>query len=262
MLLDPERVEARAKDYKRAEIDSGRFRFEKDLSLLGWLVGRTRIVDAGREGESEPTQTRTRFTDLAGYAPSPRSIARLPNSIWTKLRFRKQPLMAKPAPWLVYDAIAHLESLLTPETRVLEVGGGNSTVWFLHRGVRVTTIESNPTWAELVETRVQSDPDVISPSNLRLIVRRGAEAIDFIDGLPDGSFDIVLIDSIPERVVRGPALRAARPKLKPGGHMVLDNSDSPAHRDALAAMSDKTRTRYSGFTPMRLRVSQTSFWQV
>lgn len=249
-------------DYKRAETDSARFRLEKDRSPFGWLFGRTRIVDSGGEGEPEPTQTRTRFTDLEGHAPSPRSLARLPISIWTKLRFRKEPLMAKPVPWLVYDAIAHLESLLTPETHVLEVGGGNSTVWFLHRGVRVTTIESNPTWAELIETRVRSDPDVRSQSNLGLVVRRGPEAIDLIDGLPDGSFDVVLIDSIPEHTVRGPALRAARPKLKPGGHMILDNSDSPAHRDALAAMSDKTRVRYSGFTPMRLRVSQTSFWQV
>jgi predicted O-methyltransferase YrrM len=170
--------------------------------------------------------------------------------------------MSEPLPWLVYDAISFLEDLVEPQCRVLEIGSGNSTIWFLHRRAQITTLESDAAWAQIVESRVRNDPRIESPSHLNLVNRLGAEAIDFISSLPDQKFDIVLVDSIPERILRGPALRAARPKLKPGGFMILDNSDSPAHRDAVAVMSDKKQIRFSGLTPMRLRVSQTSFWQV
>ncbi len=242
---------------------SNRFKLERDCSLFGRLLGRTWIVDRGAKAEpGAARQTRTRFTDLEGNAPSLRSVAKLHVSAWTKLLFRKQLLMSEPLPWLVYDAISFLEELVEPECRVLEVGGGNSTIWFLQRGARVTSIESDAAWTEAIQFRVRNDPRIESPSRHNLVNRLGAEAIEFIRTLPDQKFDIILIDSIPERIPRGPALQAARPKLKPGGFMILDNSDSPAHRDAVAAMSDRKLLRFSGFTPMRLHVSQTSFWQV
>ncbi len=236
-------------------------KLEKDESFFGQLLGRTWIFDLGA-GENAARKSRTRFTDLDGYSPSPQSVLRLPASIWSKWRHRSQLLMSDPMPWLVYDAISFLEDKVGPDCRILEVGGGNSSIWFLQKGAWVTSFESDELWAEAIKSRVNDDPKIQDPSRHTLVNRAGDDAIEYIAALEDQAFDIALIDSVPERIPRGAALRAARPKLKPGGFMVLDNSDSPAHKDGIEAMADKTLLRFSGFTPMRLRVSQTSLWQV
>ncbi len=234
----------------------------RDFSRVGRILGRSWIVNPSATDARAARRTRTRFTDLEGHAPSLWSIACLPNSVWTKWRSRNKLLMPEPAPWLVHDAISLLKKLVTPGCRVLEVGAGNSTIWFLRRGARVTSIEGDAAWADAIRSRVRSDPKIGSTAEHTLMQCTGDDALRFIRSLPDHKFDIVLIDSVPEHTRRGPALKAARSKVKNGGYMILDNSDDPAHLDGREAMSDRQLQRYSGFGPMRLCVSQTTFWQV
>jgi len=56
------------------------------------------------------------------------------------------PSSIKPRPWLSDDAIAYLESILTPEMHVIEHGSGGSTLWFASRVVTVIAYEHDTDW--------------------------------------------------------------------------------------------------------------------
>ena len=179
-------------DVKLEEDES--FFLEEDESFFGKLIGRTWIFDLGA-GENAARKSRTRFTDLDGYSPSPYSVLRLPASIWSKWRRRSQLLMSDPMPWLVYDAIAFLEDKVGPDCRILEVGGGNSSIWFLQKGAWVTSLESDELWAEAIKSRVRDDAKIQDPSRHTLVNLAGDDAIEYIAALEDQAFDIALIDS-------------------------------------------------------------------
>src|SRR5258705_9406984 len=58
-------------------------------------------------------------------------------------------------PWFSYAAIDFLADHLTPDMDVCEYGSGGSTLFFSRRTRRVTSIEDNPQWFELVTRRLK-----------------------------------------------------------------------------------------------------------
>jgi predicted O-methyltransferase YrrM len=196
---------------------------------------------------------RRRFTDYHGNKPSLYSCVCLPWIFQTWRKRRKSPIIDPPFPMLVMDAIRFLQSVVKPGWRVLELGGGNSTLWFLKRGVQLTTLESSVEWARFIG-RKADHPDlrVVSP----------AEAAAFVDGVPDGQFDLVLVDCKAAVMNRNDAVRAVRSKVRNGGWLMMDNTDAPRFRAAIEIMKDRPRLVFSGFTPMRFVVCQTSAWHM
>ena len=76
------------------------------------------------------------------------------------------------------------------------------------------------------------------------------------------SLDVIFVDSSNGFNNRNINLKNALSKLKNGGWMVLDNSDHPNNWPGGVYMDSMfKRERYTGYTPMGLYVSQTSFWQ-
>ena len=200
-------------------------------------------------------QTLNRFQDWEGNLPSLYSVMRLPYVFRTYIQGRRSYILPKPVPFLVLDAIRRLEDIVRPGMRVLEIGGGNSTLWFLEKGAIVTTFEHDANWAAEIQRAAGAD------AKLSLTVAMGQQAVDLIDKLPDQSFDLSLVDStghIPSAL----CMPSVRRKLKPGGWMVLDNSDMPANWRGVALMADKDREWYAGYSPMALKVGQTSLWQI
>lgn len=215
-----------------------------------------------RHRVSGPSGTRTvygRFQDFDGRSPSLRSIGALPWIAWTFLRFQLRLLSRRPVPYLAFDAITLLKRVVKPDHRVLEVGGGNSTLWFLSRGARVMTVEHDGGWARAItEEAMRRFPAV----RLDVEVKGGADAIGFISGLPDASFDLILIDCLSSVTSRVEAVRAARSKVVPGGWLVLDNSDFPHNKPAVDLMNDRPSRRFTSYAPMGMAVSQTMIWRL
>ena len=56
----------------------------------------------------------------------------------------------RPIPWLTYSAIHQLQKTLRPDDRVVEIGSGNSTLWFAERVAEVRSIETDSEWAQRV----------------------------------------------------------------------------------------------------------------
>lgn len=116
--------------------------------------------------------------------------------------------------------------------KVLEFGGGWSTVWYAARGEIVTTIEHSREWASAIAaTLLQKNVD---GDTATIYVCEGDA---YCYGLKtDERFDLVCVDGIR----RGDCLSKALDLVKPGGLILLDNSNSqemdPAEREATLAI--------------------------
>lgn len=119
-------------------------------------------------------------------------------------------------PMISYRARRVIDGLLTPDTRMVEFGSGHSTPWFAARVGFLLSVEDNPGWFE----RVQGLIAAAGAANVRHELRDGAAYADLSD-IPDASLDFVLVDGTD----REGCVRAGVAKLKPGGHLYLDNSD-------------------------------------
>ena len=146
--------------------------------------------------------------------------------------------------------------------KVLEVGGGNSTLWFLQQGCEVMTIEHDGDWARYIKDFVASELGSTAKNNLHMYVEQGASAIELINTAADDHYDLVLVDCMNKFTWRKECVAAARRKVKAGGWLCLDNSDHPNNWNAVELMHDRKRIRYTGWAPMCSVVTQTSFWQM
>lgn len=146
--------------------------------------------------------------------------------------------------------------------QVLEIGGGNSTLWFLHKGMNVITIETSNEWASAIKGHVRKLVTRNLAKNHHMVIKEGTESIKYIEKMPDGSFDLILVDCANDYTRRSLCLRAARRKVRKGGWLVLDNSDAPINWAGVEMMTDRKRIRFTGYAYMTLGVCQTSCWQM
>lgn len=133
------------------------------------------------------------------------------------------------APWLVPAAIAYLEQELRPEFVGFEWGSGRSTLWFARRVRHITSVEGRRGWFDEV-TRWLAKNDLAERVTLHLAevtsehnfspveIERYAGAIDSVD---DGSLDFIVVDGH----FREACLRRVANKLRPGGLLIIDNTD-------------------------------------
>lgn len=134
-------------------------------------------------------------------------------------------------PWFVMGSITHLEDHVLENPyhplsyRAFEWGSGGSTLWLSQRTQSVVTLEHNQEWFE----STQQELDKYGIQNVQLVLRPLDKGyVEYIDGFPDGHFDIILIDG--RR--RSDCLRHAIPKLRCGGALVLDNSERAEYQEA------------------------------
>lgn len=141
-------------------------------------------------------------------------------------------------PWLAPGAIRWLEENLRPDMHGFEWGSGRSTLWFAGRIAALTSIESDAAWFDQVARKVGEAG--LTNVGLRHIPLEHAAADtyrDDYDPLPanaaaildhaDASLDFVVVDGW----YRPVCARAALPKLRPGGILLIDNTDwrDPPH---------------------------------
>ena len=230
--------------------------------VIDKLLGRTTLEWQCKDGSSESLTAMLRFTDYEGNMPSWYSISRLPFVFKTYLMSRSTPIMRKPIPFLTMDAIKFMDTLIRPGVRVLEIGGGNSSLWFLERGVNLTTYEHDADWGQMIMNEVKSHKEFYHAERFNMQIMKGQEVLTSLKALKDQHFDIVLIDSMNEFTRRTECLDVAKSKVKTGGWMVLDNSDNPANWAADEMMKGKEMCRFTGYAPMSLFVCQTTFWKL
>lgn len=139
----------------------------------------------------------------------------------------------RPIPMMSYGMIEYWMGLDLSGWDILEVGGGQSTRFWLERARSVRTIEHDATW--LPKDHPGFTPVLIAP-----------------DGYPraiaaqPGPFDLVILDCAANRYEC--ALPCAD-QLRPGGALVLDNSDWHPNTAALLRERDLIQVDFHDFRP-------------
>lgn len=178
-------------------------------------------------------------------------------------------------PWFSFPSIDYLAKLSLPHMSVLEFGCGYSTIWWAQRAFRVTSIERSPHWiaevrealsmngitnVELIpfsgfagtteeEIKVGCDPIRLEP-NIQRYVQAGQGKKEL--------YDIIVVDD----VFRNEVASAAITQLRPGGMLVLDDSERERYRptfDLFKSMGWSFASFY-GATPYHFHEKQTTIW--
>lgn len=144
-------------------------------------------------------------------------------------------------PWWPYQMIEYVDQMLPRPSRVFEYGGGGSSMWLSDRDATLTVVEHHPEWTDRLRQSLPASVELLAvpktdTGKIRSVVedKYFDDYVGAIDRFPDNSFDLVIVDG---RTRVECALRAM-PKVKPGGLLLLDDSDrlryEPAHKALLA----------------------------
>jgi hypothetical protein len=153
--------------------------------------------------------------------------------------------MADAQPWLSFAAIELIGNFITKEMAVFEFGGGGSTLYFAKRVAEVVTVEHDAEWFPMIGKSLKengcsnwkgmlrpaedggdasasiADPDAYISDDAAYKGKQFRSYASAIDTWADAHFDLVIVDGR----ARPSCLKHALGKIKPGGLLVLDNSD-------------------------------------
>jgi hypothetical protein len=153
-----------------------------------------------------------------------RAVKRGPIYLAKRLAYKLYERRHPDEPWISQGAVKFLDAELPRNGVGLEWGSGRSTQWFSKRLAKLTSIEDQCGWYEIVKGQVDGNVDlrlieIADPSGKT----KGQPYTAVAEELPDRSLDFVLIDG----PLREDCVRAAIPKMKPGALFVIDNTDWP-----------------------------------
>jgi len=141
-------------------------------------------------------------------------------------------------PMFSYSLIEYLMGLDLSGFDLLEVGGGDSTIFWSQHCRSVTAFETDPRWAERVrEKAAGADIQLVRPDGL-------AEAIRGLDR----KFGVIVIDPAGNRLH---CAREAPAKLAKGGFVLLDNSDWYPRAAAVLREAGLIQVDFHDFRPAR-----------
>ena len=126
-----------------------------------------------------------------------------------------------PVPMISYRGRQAIEKILRPDSRMVEFGSGQSTLWFAVRVGNLLSIEDDAGWF----AHVQRELATRSIPNVRHELRTVDTYAD-LSSIENGSLDFALVDGRD----RAACIHAILPKLKVGGWLYLDNSDKDMTR--------------------------------
>jgi SAM-dependent methyltransferase len=194
------------------------------------------LVSVAARGPHDPGTRAGRWHSVRGPMPLSGWV-RYPAAWWLARRG-----ITPERPWIVPAAIGWLRRRIRRGWTVLELGAGRSTPWLAKRAGSVLSLEDNPHWHEVTAERLREERLEV---DLRL-----TPVEDFpreVAALEDRSFDLVVVDFLeaPE-VSRIDALGPAREKVRPRGHLLLDDSDRPAYAEGYELLAGWRRRRFTG----------------
>ncbi len=157
-------------------------------------------------------------------------------------------------PWLCHKAIAQLEDLVVPGTRILEWGSGGSTIFFAKRGAKIHCVEHDPEWARLVK-RELVHRKLGGQVNIHEI-DLGSDYVSIVDQLI-GDFDLIIVDGR-QRVE---CVKRSNSRLVPGGWILLDDSDRENYWPAYQELAGWKMMILKGSRTNSEEQIQSTMWQ-
>jgi predicted O-methyltransferase YrrM len=180
---------------------------------------------------------------------------------WLRLpaaRLRNRLRRIPERPWIVPAAVGWLSRRMRRDWSVLELGSGRSTVWFGRCAGRVLAFEDDEFWhGRAVHLVAGAGLENVDLRHLP-VERFAAE----VAALPDGSFDLVVVDFLESPTAdRNELVRVARSKLRPGGLLLLDDSDRPGYAEAYELLEGWRERRFTGVKDEYPQVCETAIFR-
>ena len=177
---------------------------------------------------------------------------------WAHDRVSSAGPAAQGLPWIAWPCIDFMSDYVKPSHRIFEWGGGGSTLFFLKKGCRVTTVESSRQWVEELEQQIHAlGPEARSRWDLRFvaIVDNNDPAVpEYIDQVATGApWDLVMVDGWS----RLKCLLEGMHHVTPGGVLVLDNANQKQFESVPNVMHDWERHAFRGLGVARSWATQT-----
>jgi hypothetical protein len=155
-------------------------------------------------------------------------------------------------PWYTYPAIEYLKQLDFSRSRVFEYGSGNSTRFWASAAAQVVSVEDDERWYLKLRAEL--------PANCHLMLERDLAAyVETIDAYP-GGFDVIVVDGAARGGTRLRCARKAVRRLRPGGMVILDNSDWLPESARLLREADLIQVDMTGFVPIAGHTQTTSLF--
>lgn len=176
-------------------------------------------------------------------------------------------------PWFAFQSIRHIESLLRPDMKIVEYGGGYSTLWWASRVSSVTTVERSKEWSDEIQRSLHKHhlknvelrtfdkfPDV-SEGELESNYDSLRPLVDEYIGssnVPEYSCDVLVVDD----VFRNAVVEGALNLVKPGGLLILDDSERERHKPVMERMllNGWSCAHFFGAAPYHFHEKQTTIW--
>jgi len=158
----------------------------------------------------------------------------------------------RPLPWYTYPAIEYLEQLDFRTKSVFEYGAGMSTLYWASVALRVVSVEDDERWFTKISNQLPANASVSLETDLAkfplAIVKTGME------------FDVIVVDGPARGHTRLKCCRAALQALRPGGVIILDNSDWLPESSRLLRENGLLQVDMIGFVPACDHVQATSLF--
>ena len=182
----------------------------------------------------------------------------------------EQSLLGEAKPWIPFSAATWLEHYLQPSMKVFEYGSGGSTIFLSERARQVYSVEHDKEWhAQVSKALAQRgitnccyqlhEPKAITglfsavddSQIFRFIYddyypgTTVDEYVRAIDVCPDHTFDLVVVDGR----VRTACIEHAISKIRPGGYLMLDNSNNDDVAEIVHKLRSYPHTDFRGIAP-------------
>jgi hypothetical protein len=197
---------------------------------------------------------KTRFHTRRGDLLEPKEWPAACTSLLRRVRGRTPD-----EPWLAPSAVRFLDRVIKRDWVVAELGAGASTTWFARRAGRVLSLEDDPEWA----ARIARNLDSLGITTVQLLLVDSAEFDETLarsaTGMP---IDLLLVDQTERQAGdRTESVRRGQSLVRPGGYLVLDDSDWPANQEVFRVLESWPRRRFVGIRPRPFQTTETTIFR-
>lgn len=153
-----------------------------------------------------------------------------------------------PIPWYTYPAVEYIKQFDLSDRVIFEYGAGYSSLHYAKRCKKITSVEDNREWFEVIKPRAPANCEILCPESPEKYV----QAINNYPHL----FDIIIIDGSH----REQCCEVALSKVRDNGMIILDNSDMLPDCVRVLAKKNFIQVDMVGFGPENGYLWATSFF--
>lgn len=181
----------------------------------------------------------------------------------TKCAFTPKTPFDQETPWISLPAIEQLEKRIKPGTKVLEFGGGGSTLYFANKKADVTCIESDRSWIQNLQKKIAEKGHTnvkVLYRNFRVQPEAEFRKSEYMVALPGETYDIILVDGpeIEGYKARPVCFEWAEKNINKGGIIIVDDAwrYPQLHKNNHA----KSYKEFEGIGPGRKGITKTDIY--